>query len=366
MSVTHEYMVTVLRPLVISTASVSTVSALVLCFSAYCAQRTGISATNVSSAREMMGCVQLVLMFLGLADFIFAFSFLLANMPTGAFGDASGGFACYASASLNEFGGMASGLCSGLLAYTLYAALVERMQPHHLRARLVRWLVAAWAAPAVLEAVLLFAVYIPTHTIGPEPTEPWCHWVDPAQQPDGKLDNNGNLTWVSQIVYGVVELSLLYVIVQYARIHIAFARAVQEASLLAVVGNSPPGSETEDALTATAIRTRAWKVDRRMGAYLAAFLCSEGFSVMHRVWQIFGPSPRWLAVAQCATQPAQGTFNLLVLVHHSTLWRQSCSTCYRLNTRLFSRTPSHTSRQSTGCGFTRGSISSVGSCDENS
>lgn len=364
MSVTHDYMVAVLRPLVISAASVSTASALVLCASAYCAQTQGISTSSVSSAREMMGCVQLVLMFLGLADFIFAFSFLLANMPTGAFGPASGGFACYASASLNEFGGMVSSVCSALLAYTLHAALVDRMQPHHLRVRLVRWLVAAWAAPAVLEVALLSAVYIPTHTIGPEPTEPWCHWVDPQQQPNGKLEDNANLTWISQLVYAWTELSLLYVIVQYARIHIAFAKAVQQASLLAVVGNSPPGSETEDALTATAIRTRAWKVDRRMGAYLGAFLCAEGFSVVHRVWQIFGPSPKWLAVAQCATQPAQGTFNLLVLVHHSKLWRQSCSTCFRYTTRPFSRTPSHERSAMSTSGFSRSVITSVGSsCD---
>ena len=75
---------------------------------------------------------------------------------------------------------------------------------------------------------------------------------------------------------------------------------------------------------------------------------------MHRIWQVFGQAPEWLAVAQCATQPAQGTCNLLVLVHHAALWRHSCRVCYRQRSRV-----SHSSMGSTG--FTRDH--SVDSCE---
>ena len=151
----------------------------------------------------------------------------------------------------------------------------------------------------------------------------------------------------------MVELSLLYVAVQYVRIHCAFAAAVRQAALLAQ-GSSLPGCETDDALVASAIRARAWKVDRRLAAYLGAYLLSQGFSVVHRIWQVFGQAPEWLAVAQCATQPAQGTCNLLVLVHHAALWRHSCRVCYRQRSRV-----SHSSMGSTG--FTRDH--SVDSCE---
>jgi hypothetical protein len=60
----------------------------------------------------------------------------------------------------------------------------------------------------------------------------------------------------------------------------------------------------------------ALALDARLSSYLLAYLLSQLPSVAHRMCQVAGDAPQWLAFAQSATQPAQGLLNLVVFSHH--------------------------------------------------
>ena len=213
----------VLRPLVIVTASISALSALLLLGLCLHALRWAVSTDS-----ELRVCVQMVLASLGAADFVFALALLVSQLPTGAFGASSGGIACYVSAVMNEFGGLAMMLSTCTLAHVLHAALAQGVRPAVLRAR-IRWFnLGTWGGIAVFEAGMLFGVYVPRQLFGPEPTMPWCHW------------RRTGIAY-SQIVYGALELGMLYMLLQYVRIHCHVERAAQQAALL-----SPDGTTADD------------------------------------------------------------------------------------------------------------------------
>ena len=260
----------VLRPIVIVSATISTLSGLLL--SGLCARAWHLSAEQSPAAN-----VQLVLMWLGGADAVFAASFLIAQLPTGAFGAESGGVACYISSCLNEFGGMVSALCTATLAYALHAALAGGLRPPLLRTRIRALLAVAWLLPACLELALTFAVYLPQKIIGPEVTVPWCHW-------------HRDLVALGQGLYVFIEGSLLYTAVQYVRIHCHMQATVQQAALLEHHAAWQP-IWRDHTSAEHRLRSTAWKLDRRMATYLCAYVIAQGPSVVHRAWQVFGPAP---------------------------------------------------------------------------
>ena len=234
---------------------------------------------------------------LGLADACFAGSFLLAQLRST--NSTSGGPSCQVAAVLNEFGGLTSAWWTVAMAWVLSCALLHRTSASFFSRRLfVKLALACWGVPLAIELTLAFTLYLPRSLLGPEASEPWCHWKH-------------DVVALSVPQYANVVGAMAYCCYAYVRICRGFRAAARDALLLAA---------EQPALAAPLTPPRrSWSLDLRLASYLAAYLASQLPSVVHRVWQVAsaGEAPRWLAVAQASTQPAQGVFNALVFLHHT-------------------------------------------------
>ena len=133
-------------------------------------------------------------------------------------------------------------------------------------------------------------------------------------------------------LYAIIIAVMVYLVLCYFRIVCHFHSQVATALRTALHPHVGRPSTTDDSLSLSAdelearlrsgvrMRERALALDVRLSSYLAAYLLSQLPSVVHRLWQAASPdgyAPEWLAVAQSATQPAQGLLNLIVFSHHS-------------------------------------------------
>ena len=305
---------------VIVSSALSALSGLLL------ALTCGMACAFPPSERSPKRYVQLCLCNLGLADFTFASSFLLAQLRDDS---QTGGPVCYAAAVLNEYAGVTSALWTATLAWTIRCALVRRRSFEFFwdirRRRLLPLVV--WLMPLAVEAALFASIYYPEQLLGPEPELPWCHWHK------GGVD-------LSLLLYGVVALTMSYCALCYwsvIRHHIVVGR--QAAALLrdderlaayaadagtadADVGQGLPAEgatrwPSAAAAGAGGTAPRARSLDLRLGSYVMAFTINQLPSLVHRLWQVWqGSPPRAVAIAQALTQPAQGLLNAAVYLHH--------------------------------------------------
>ena len=293
---------------VVSSASASLLSGLIFATLCYRASQT-------PSSLGALPLLQFLLANLGVADAIFSLSFILAQ---GRDSSASGGFICQLSAFLNEWGGMTSSWWTVAYGWFIREALLHGGRQRNgppwnaaTRSRLHwRLMPFVWGVPLAYEALAFPFFYIPDGIIGPDATEPWCHWRD--------LDEVG-VEIVSTLVYSNVVVALLFVLWAYADLIVRqHLRSSAHRRLLAATA----ATAHADALPAPAAAVASvWCVDARLASYLGAFAVAQTPSVIHRALQIIATSPSWLASVQLATQPAQGLLNALVFLHHTRFFR---------------------------------------------
>ena len=321
----------ILFPLVVTVSSCSTLSGCalaVMCVSA--ARQTRGHSADAHAAKSL----QLLLGFLGVADALFAVSFLVAQLPTGWRGSESGGPACLIAATLNDVGALGSALFTAALAWALHCALVLQGRHTVRLARLALPLSAlVWVSIAIFETSIWLAFYEPRGALAPNQVMPWCHW------------RRGTI-WVSVSLYSIIILVCVYLLAVYAHIAVHTHRRLRSALATALhpaTGDDSCSLTTEELdsrlQSALYMRSRALALDVRLSSYLLAYILSQLPSVVHRMWQASTPgstSPEWLAIAQSATQPAQGLLNLLVFSHHSrrpstdrSSWDLGCGECVR-------------------------------------
>ena len=302
-----------LQNVVVVSSSLSGVSGLAISFLSWQQARSHSSAPHLH-------VMQRTLAHLGLADAIFAASFLLAQARDAS---ASGGPACQIAAGLNEFGGLVSTWWTCVMAWVVHEVLlVRRSNTSSLPRRFSCLALGIWGVPLVLELALFATLYVPRDIFGPERKEPWCHWRHDAMAVALPMYLNGVLAmafvcWTYgrvcchyRTLHGEALLSEQQTLAN--RAELASARSAADRAIEEVPLPSPQ---------------RLWTLDRRLASYLLAYLVSQGPSIIHRIWQAVSQLPRvhgvasppgWLAVAQASTQPAQGTLNALVFLHHST------------------------------------------------
>ena len=301
---------------VTTSASVSMACASVLAITCWLSYRAVVSESP--QALGIVPLLQIVLANLGAADAIFAFSFVLAQARDEAL--PTGGAACQAAAVLNECAGIVSGWLTIGYGWLVRSALVHggrtsdgRRWDSALRSRVCwRVLPAVWLLPMLYEVVIFAAVYAPRDLIGPEQSVPWCHW---KEEGDGR---QRHITPWSAVVYGNVVIALFFVVWAYCdallRLH---SRARTRRALLAELRSSATADEQDPQSQSRAAASSSWRLDARLTSYLGAYCIAQVPSLLHRMLQVFGQSPEWLAQAQCATQPAQGFLNALVFCHHT-------------------------------------------------
>ena len=147
------------------------------------------------------------------------------------------------------------------------------------------------------------------------------------------------LSAVASVLYVNVLLALAYVLWAYTdlavRLHCRFG---MQAAALRQLGTPSQGSEASSSgsavMTSELVSARATirRLDMRLSLYLLAFLVAQLPSVLHRSIQIcVGDVSAWLAVAQAATQPAQGLLNALVYLRYNgkNNWSFWCHNCKR-------------------------------------
>lgn len=166
---------------------------------------------KLHSQRSHTRGMLVMLLHLGLADAVFACSFLIAQLPTGVWSP-DGGAACTIGSVLNEVGSLVTSLLIMLFAWQLHHAKTirdevdEPAQQEWTPAQRAHWLcAAAWLLPLVVEALLYYLVYFPQDAIGPQVLMPWCHWKP------------GVKGW-SLLQYSVVLLALVYSAIVYLRV----------------------------------------------------------------------------------------------------------------------------------------------------
>ena len=222
---------------------------------------------------------------LGLADAIFASSYLLAQLPGGAFPAESNstGVLCRTSAIANEFGGIAICAWVSVFAWHLHRGLVS------VAAIGITWIASAaiWSGIALLVTLIAALVYAPQHAFEPEPSMPWCHW--------------GAKLGVASLVQALVTIcTMLYTVV--------IACLVQRHFILARRA-LPVGSRTSDLHA---------HVNSRLSSYLLAFLVCQIPALLHRLFELYtADSPAALIAAHAVTHPLQGALNALVYVKHA-------------------------------------------------
>ena len=303
---------------------------------------------DASSSRSPAQFVQFVLTNLGVADLLFASSFLLAQ---GRDASPSGGPVCITAAIFNEYAGVASALWTAALAWTLRGAIVYRRSlEFYWGWRRSLLFAAVWGIPALVECALVLTLYLPQELIGPEQNLPWCHW-----RKDG-LD-------FSLLLYSVLVASACFCGVCYCSVLRARGVGLREAALLeeeerlAAAGfgaddafqrrrgsgdarggggasrageaaRGPTAAVHEAAVRAELLRAQSRRLDFRLGSYVAAFLLSQAPALLHRLWQCgLGHPPASIAAAQALTQPAQGLLNALVYIHHGSCQAGCCKPC---------------------------------------
>jgi hypothetical protein len=204
-----------LQVAVLVSSSGSVVAGLVLCV--LCGVAASSTAADVDS-HPAVHLIARVLAHLGLADALYALSFVLAawRQPT-----ASGGAVCQVASFLSGFAGTVSTWWTIVVAWVLRGALTRpRDSCHSLLGRQYfhRVALATWGLPLAIETALYSAVALPAlpqHRVGPEEGEPWCWW-------------RGGSMVLSTIYYLWVLLCLGYIGVTYGAItsHFCHARAL--------------------------------------------------------------------------------------------------------------------------------------------
>ena len=172
---------------------------------------------KMHSRRSHTRGMLVMLIHLGLADAVFASSFLIAQLPTGAWSP-NGGAACSVGSVLNECGSLVTSLLIILFAWQLYNVstvsevtiiLDEADEPAHqgwTPTQRAHWLCAiAWLLPLVVEALLWYLVYFPQDAMGPQVLMPWCHW------------KHALVGW-SLLQYSVTGLAMVYSAIIYLRV----------------------------------------------------------------------------------------------------------------------------------------------------
>ena len=277
------------------------------------------------SALGSLPLLQTVLAQLGIADAIFSFSFLLAQARNT--NSTSGGPACQVASFLNEWGGLTTAWWTIAFAFFVRQALLQG-------APLARWTAAArsrlyWRLlPLVWGSTLLYAiavfaiVYEPRHMLGPQATMPWCHWllID--------SDQDRSALVFSTLFYINIGAALIFVTCTYTdviiRHHLRAAAARRSlnpaAPALAQVPTDVRARSIDTPLAPQqpmpSPSVSKWSLDVRLASYLGAYVIAQLPSILHRMLQVGSASPKWLADAQVATQPAQGFLNACVFLYH--------------------------------------------------
>ena len=166
-----------LRPFTIASATLSFAGAALLASTWLGLRRggRGTSAQPEAATLAASRAVALVVVSLAVGDALMASSFLIAQLPTGASGNHTGGAACYAGGMLLEYGFLTTGLWSAVLACVVERLLASPATQapliwHH------RTLLSAlvWGVPLVVELALLFAYDLPETGVAPQADLPWC------------------------------------------------------------------------------------------------------------------------------------------------------------------------------------------------
>jgi len=275
------------------------------------------------SALGSLPLLQTILAQLGIADALFSFSFLLAQARNT--NSTSGGPACQAASFLNEWGGLTTAWWTIAFAFFVRQALLQGSP-------LARWTAAArsrlywrllpliWVSTLLYVTMVFAIVYEPMHTLGPQATVPWCHWL--------LSDKDHDEIVFSTLFYINIGAALIFVTCTYTdviiRHHLRVAAARRSLNLAApALAQDPADTRARSIDTPLAPQqpmpspsTSKWSLDLRLASYLGAYIVAQLPSILHRMLQLARASPEWLADAQMATQPAQGFLNACVFLNH--------------------------------------------------